>query len=54
MLVAALAGTLDSGAAVAIVLLSRILLTFVDLILAGMGALDLRITQRRDGASATH
>lgn len=54
VLVAALAGTLDSGAAVAIVLLSRILLTFVDLILAGMGALDLRITQRRDGASATH
>ncbi|MFT4050897.1 MAG: lysylphosphatidylglycerol synthase transmembrane domain-containing protein [Microbacterium sp.] len=48
VLAAVLAGSLGQGEIVAIVLLSRIILTAVDLAVAGIGALDLRITQRRD------
>lgn len=51
VLAACLAGTVDNGAVVAIVLLSRALLTAVDLALAGIGALDLKIMSRRAPAS---
>jgi uncharacterized membrane protein YbhN (UPF0104 family) len=47
VLAATLAGTVDSGAVVAIVLLSRVLLTAVDLVLAGIGSIDARIIARR-------
>ncbi len=42
-----LAGTVDSGAVIAIVVVSRALLTAVDLILAGVGAIDTRVVARR-------
>lgn len=47
VLAACLVGTVDSGAVIAIVLLSRLLLTVVDLSLAGVGALDARLQRRR-------
>ncbi|MEJ1156485.1 MULTISPECIES: lysylphosphatidylglycerol synthase domain-containing protein [Microbacterium] len=47
VLAASLAGTVDPGAAVAIVLVSRVLLTAVDLSLAGVGVVDARILSRR-------
>ncbi|GAA2984288.1 uncharacterized membrane protein YbhN (UPF0104 family) [Microbacterium terrae] len=49
VLAACLAGTVDQGAVAAIVLLSRLLLTAVDLGLAGIGAIDTRIVARREG-----
>lgn len=50
VLAAALTGTLDQGGVVALVLLSRIVLTVVDLAVAGIGAADLRLIQRRGDA----
>lgn len=49
VLAACLAGTVDSGAVLAIVVLSRALLTLVDLALAGAGAVDARLVARRTG-----
>ncbi|WOF24177.1 lysylphosphatidylglycerol synthase domain-containing protein [Microbacterium betulae] len=50
VLAAALAGALPAAAAVALVLVSRVLLTVVDLCLAGAGVLVARAERRRLGA----
>ena len=47
VLAACLVGTVDEGAVVAIVLISRLLLTGVDLSLAGVGAIDARLVKAR-------
>ena len=47
VLAACLVGTVDEGAVVAIVLISRLLLTGVDLSLAGVGAIDARLLRAR-------
>lgn len=52
VLAACLLGTVDQGAIVAIVLLSRLLLTVVDLALAGIGAIDVRVVERRERRTA--
>ena len=53
VLAACLVGTVDEGAVVAIVLISRLLLTAVDLALAGVGAIDTRIVRARSGKRTT-
>ncbi|MFT4157033.1 MAG: lysylphosphatidylglycerol synthase transmembrane domain-containing protein [Microbacterium sp.] len=52
VLAACLLGTVNDGTVVAIVLLSRALFTLVDLGLAGVGAIDLRIVERQKRPSA--
>lgn len=52
VLAACLLGTVDQGAIVAIVLLSRVLLTVVDLVLAAVGAIDVKIVERRERRTA--
>lgn len=51
VLAVALAGVVDSASAAVIVLIMRVVLTAMDLILAGIGTIDARIVARREGTT---